>query len=92
MKPARIAVPALAALCVVPALASASPGTVAAERILLHENNLVVVPDDVRGLATTVLSHRLVLEPEAEFDGVTAEQVIAQILLDVPMPQENGTA
>jgi MoxR-like ATPase len=51
-----------------------------------------IVPDDVRGLATTVLAHRLVLEPEAEFDGVTAEQVIAQILLDVPQPQENGTA
>ena len=51
-----------------------------------------VVPDDVRGLATSVLAHRLVLEPEAEFDGVTAEQVIAQILLDVPEPQENGTA
>ncbi|MGD9607409.1 MAG: AAA family ATPase, partial [Leucobacter sp.] len=51
-----------------------------------------VVPDDVRGLATSVLAHRIVLEPEAEFDGVTAEQVIAQILLDVPEPQENGTA
>ena len=34
MKPARIAVPALAALCVVPALASASPGTAAADRAL----------------------------------------------------------
>ena len=51
-----------------------------------------VVPDDVRGLATSVLAHRLVLEPEAEFDGVTAEQIIAQLLLDTPEPQENGTA
>ena len=50
-----------------------------------------VVPDDVRELATVVLAHRLVLEPEAEFDGVTAEQVIAQLLLDVPEPLENGT-
>jgi len=51
-----------------------------------------VVPDDIRGLATPVLAHRLVLDAEAEFDGVTAEQVIGQILLDVPEPQENGTA
>jgi MoxR-like ATPase len=33
-----------------------------------------------------------VLEPEAEFDGVTAEAVIGQILIDTPVPQENGTA
>ncbi|GAB2547823.1 AAA family ATPase [Leucobacter ruminantium] len=51
-----------------------------------------VTPDDVRELATPVLAHRLVLEPEAEFDGVTAEAVIGQILLDTPIPQENGTA
>lgn len=51
-----------------------------------------VTPDDVRELATVVLAHRLVLEPEAEFDGVTAEAVIGQILIDTPTPQENGTA
>ena len=31
-----------------------------------------VVPDDVKSLAEPVLAHRLVLDPEAEFDGVTA--------------------
>ena len=51
-----------------------------------------VTPDDVRDLAIPVLAHRLVLEPEAEFDGVTAEAVIGKILLDTPTPQENGTA
>ena len=30
-----------------------------------------VVPDDVKSLAEPVLAHRLVLDPEAEFDGVT---------------------
>ncbi|QAY72130.1 MoxR family ATPase [Agromyces protaetiae] len=48
-------------------------------------------PDDVRVLAVPALSHRLVLEPEAEFDGVTAVAVINQILLDVAAPRENGT-
>ena len=58
----------------------------------LVQGRAYVVPDDVRGLATAVLSHRLVLEPEAEFDGVTAEQIVGQLLLDVAEPQENGTA
>ncbi|MGO1539508.1 MAG: AAA family ATPase [Leucobacter sp.] len=51
-----------------------------------------VLPDDIRDLATVVLSHRLVLEPEAEFDGVTALDVVGQVLLDVDPPRENGTA
>ena len=71
-------------------------GAIALQRIAsawaLVQGRAFLVPDDVRGLATAVLAHRLVLDPEAEFDGVTAEQVIAQILLDVPEPRENGTA
>ncbi|WP_051137889.1 AAA family ATPase [Leucobacter chironomi] len=51
-----------------------------------------ITPDDVRELAIPVLAHRLVLEPEAEFEGVTAEAVIGRILIDTPVPQENGTA
>ncbi|MBK0421664.1 MoxR family ATPase [Leucobacter sp. CSA2] len=51
-----------------------------------------ITPDDIRDLALPVLAHRLVLEPEAEFDGVTAEQIVGQIILDVAPPQENGTA
>ncbi|WP_084124544.1 MoxR family ATPase [Demequina sp. NBRC 110054] len=51
-----------------------------------------VTPDDVRDLAIPALSHRLILEPEAEFDGVGATDVIGQVLLDVPPPAENGQA
>ncbi|WP_336630691.1 MULTISPECIES: AAA family ATPase [unclassified Microbacterium] len=43
-------------------------------------------PDDVKRLAVAVLAHRLILHPEAEFDGVGAEAVIGQVLLDVPPP------
>lgn len=63
----------------------------AAARALIQGRSYIV-PDDVRDLAIAVLAHRIVLEPEAEFDGVTSEQVIGQILLDVPQPRENGTA
>ncbi|MEO6309795.1 MAG: MoxR family ATPase [Leifsonia sp.] len=48
-----------------------------------------VTPDDVKGLAEQVLAHRIVLDPEAEFDGVTAGAVIGQILLDVIPPSRS---
>lgn len=47
-----------------------------------------VTPDDVKALAEAVLAHRLVLDPEAEFDGVTARAVIGQVLLDVAPPTQ----
>lgn len=48
-------------------------------------------PDDVKALAVAVLSHRLILHPEAEFDGVTAEAVVGQVLLDVAPPTRRET-
>ncbi|AYG03015.1 AAA family ATPase [Gryllotalpicola protaetiae] len=48
--------------------------------------------DDVKSLAVPALSHRLVLDPEAEFDGVTAEAVVGQILLDVVPPVRSTVA
>jgi MoxR-like ATPase len=51
-----------------------------------------VTPDDVRDLAVPALSHRIILQPEAEFDGVTAAEVVGQVLLDVVPPAENGAA
>ncbi|WP_159809501.1 AAA family ATPase [Cellulomonas citrea] len=45
-----------------------------------------VVPDDVKQLARPVLSHRLIVEPEAEFAGVTGEQVLDRVLGSVAPP------
>jgi MoxR-like ATPase len=45
-----------------------------------------VTPDDVKALAVPVLAHRLILHAEAEFDGVTPEAVVGQVLLDVAPP------
>ena len=47
-----------------------------------------VIPDDVKVLAEPVLAHRLVLDPEAEFEGVTASSIVAQLLLETPPPSE----
>lgn len=45
-------------------------------------------PDDVKALAVPVLSHRLILHPEAEFDGVTPDAIVGQVLLDVAPPSQ----
>ena len=45
-------------------------------------------PDDVKALAEPVLAHRLILDVEAEFDGVTSEAVIGQVLLDTVPPSQ----
>ena len=43
-------------------------------------------PDDVKTLAAPVLSHRLIAAPEAEMSGRTVEDVLADILMRVPVP------
>ncbi len=51
-----------------------------------------VTPDDVKALAEPVLAHRLILDPEAEFDGVTAGAVVGQVLLDTAPPSHREPA
>ena len=45
-----------------------------------------VVPDDVKDLVQPVLAHRLVLDAEAEFAGVTAAHVLDRVLDEVAPP------
>ena len=42
-----------------------------------------VLPDDVKDLAAVVWTHRLVMDPEAEFSGATAEAVLTRVLAEV---------
>ncbi|MGV8846959.1 AAA family ATPase [Tessaracoccus sp.] len=51
-----------------------------------------VVPDDVKMLAIACLAHRLILDPEAEFNGVQAVDVAAGVLGSVEPPTERKTA
>jgi MoxR-like ATPase len=46
-----------------------------------------VIPDDVKHLATPVLRHRVVLSPGAEIEGLTFDQIIAQIITATPAPR-----
>ncbi|WP_221184706.1 AAA family ATPase [Paeniglutamicibacter cryotolerans] len=46
-----------------------------------------VTPDDVKVLAPPCLRHRVALRPEAQMDGVNADDVLASILATVPVPR-----
>ncbi len=46
-----------------------------------------VTPDDVKDLAPAVLRHRLLVAPELDVEGRTADEVLAAILTRVPAPQ-----
>jgi MoxR-like ATPase len=46
-----------------------------------------VTPDDVKDMAVPVLVHRLILRPEFEIEGLSVEEVIRQILQEVPVPR-----
>ncbi len=45
-------------------------------------------PDDVKTAAPFVLAHRLIVRPEAEVEGVTAEVVLRRVLESVPVPKD----
>ena len=45
-----------------------------------------VIPDDVQYLVKFVFGHRLMLKPEARYEGVTEEQVIDRVLRFVNVP------
>jgi MoxR-like ATPase len=46
-----------------------------------------VVPDDVKEAALPVLRHRLVLDAEADLEGVTADHALQEIIRSVEIPQ-----
>ncbi|MEK4230885.1 AAA family ATPase [Solibacillus sp. FSL H8-0538] len=45
-----------------------------------------VKPDDVQYLAPFVFSHRLIIQPEARYEGVTEEQIIKSIVRNIDVP------
>ena len=62
----------------------------AAKTWALADGRGYVVPDDVKELAIPVLSHRLLLDAEAEFSGVSVEDVIGQLLSRIHPPTSRG--
>ncbi len=46
-----------------------------------------VVPDDIKGCALAVLRHRVRLAPELDIEGLSVDQVLGQLLDQVPAPR-----
>ena len=50
------------------------------------EERSYVIPDDIKKLCHPVLGHRLIMVPEAEFEGINVESIIDDILNSVAPP------
>lgn len=47
-----------------------------------------VIPDDVKSLVGHVFGHRLILKPDAEFEGKNVELIVQELLEGTPIPEE----
>ena len=64
-----------------------SIGLLAGARALAaSEGRDFVIPDDVKTIAPAVLRHRLLLHPDAEIEGVSADDCVEQILREAKVP------
>ena len=65
----------------------ASLGLFRAGRALaLVEDRDFVLPDDIKALAPAVTAHRIILSPSARMRGMSASDVVAELLEEVPVP------
>jgi MoxR-like ATPase len=60
---------------------------VGAQAAAYLDGRAFATPDDVKDVAPVVLAHRIIVRPEAELDGTTAEEVVKRILASVPAPE-----
>ena len=60
----------------------------ASQALALIQGRDFVLPDDVKHLATPVLSHRLILNTEAYLHNTSKEKLIDDILSSLPVPAE----
>jgi len=58
----------------------------AAKAYAFLDNRDYVLPDDVKALAPYVLTHRLLLRPEARLDSSNAQSVLQAVLRQVHVP------
>ena len=57
----------------------------AAQAMAALDGRGYVLPDDVKRMGVPVLSHRLIVAPEAALRGVTGVQVVEEVLQEVPI-------
>jgi MoxR-like ATPase len=57
-----------------------------AQAVALFDGGEFVPPDHIHEVATSVVAHRLVIDPQAKFSGQTARAVVQEILKRIPVP------
>ncbi len=57
-----------------------------AQALALFDGSAFVEPDHIQEIATDVIAHRLVLDSQAKFSGLTPEKVVTTILEKTPVP------
>jgi MoxR-like ATPase len=55
--------------------------------IAATEGRDYLIPDDIKSAALPILRHRLVLKPEADLEGMTADQVVQEVVRSVEVPK-----
>lgn len=57
-----------------------------AQALTLFEGREFVTPETIQDIAPDVIAHRLVLAPEAKFNGLTGRAIVKDILESIPVP------
>jgi len=57
-----------------------------AQALAVFDHQAFVTPDLIQEIAVSVIAHRLILDPQSRFSGVTARFVVEEILKSVPVP------
>jgi MoxR-like ATPase len=60
---------------------------VASKAFAAAEGRDFLIPDDVKSAAPPILRHRLVLKPEADLEGISPDQVIAEVVASIAVPK-----
>jgi len=58
-----------------------------AQALAILDNQNFVSPDHLQELAPVVIAHRLVLDSNARFGGVTADTIVSRLLSELPVPR-----
>ncbi|MSQ08434.1 MAG: MoxR family ATPase [Dehalococcoidia bacterium] len=61
-----------------------------AKAFALLQGRDYVVPDDIKGIAVSVMAHRVLLSPSARMRGVSQESVVEEVLAETPVPGGGG--
>jgi MoxR-like ATPase len=64
--------------------------TRAAQSLAAAEGRAFAIADDIKRMAVPVLAHRLIVSPDAQLRGVTAEKIVGDLLGTVGVPGGHG--